>query len=275
MSHGDTARLLDWERFGATLDGPSPGGAERQLAAWERFAPSYDEISPPDEDAPDLQLLRAAIPCGSTVLELGAGTGRIAIPLHRMGHTVTAVDLSPSMLTELRRKNHSEGVRIVQADMCDVRLTGAVFDVVLCLCNTFAYATSADRQRQVMRTIRHHLAPSGFAILDNTSPCQLVRRWIAGPALVPSMIEDGILGLTAGRLRIDTQTLDVMDTFIRDGAESRQTFHERYVWPSELKLMAELEGLRVTGVYGDWNLGWFDDTSRHLIARLEHAEHAG
>jgi SAM-dependent methyltransferase len=246
-----------------------------QLASWERFAPIYDEISPPDDDAPDLQLLRAAIPRGSTVLELGAGTGRIAIPLHRMGHTVTAVDLSPSMLAQLRRKDHTEGVRTVQADMCDVRLTAELFDVVLCLCNTLAYATSADRQRQVMRTIRHHLAPGGFAIVHNASPCRLVRRWIAGPAVVPSVIEDGMLGLTAGRLEIDAQRLDTVDTYVRDGVETRQTFHERYIWPAELKLMAELEGLRVSAVYGDWNLGWFDDTSRDLIARLEHAADAG
>lgn len=275
MSHGDTARLVDWDRFGAAFDGLSPADEERQRAAWERFAPIYDEISPPDDDAPDLQLLRAAIPRGSTVLELGAGTGRIAIPLHLMGHKVTAVDLSPSMLAELRRKGHADGVRTVRADMCEVRLTAGRFDVVLCLCNTFAYATSAERQRQVMSTIRHHLAPGGFAIVHNASPCRLVRRWAAGPTVVPSVIEDGILGLTAGRLRTDTQTLDVVDTYLRDGAESRQTFHERYVWPSELKLMAELEGLRVSGVYGDWSLGWFDDTSQDLIARLEHAEPAG
>lgn len=271
MSHGDTARPPDWDRFGAALDGLSPAVEERQLATWERFAPMYDEISPPDDHAPDLELLRAAIPRGSNVLELGAGTGRIAIPLHLMGHKVTAVDLSPSMLAELRRKDHDDGVRIVQADMCGVRLTARVFDVVLCLCNTFAYATSAERQRQVLSTVRHHLAPAGFAIVQNASPCRLVREWIAGPKVVPSVIEDGILGLTAGRLRTDSQTLDVMDTYQREGTESQQTFHERYVWPSELKLMAELEGLRVSGVYGDWNLGWFDDTSQHLIARLEHA----
>lgn len=243
---------------------------QRQLAAWERFAPLYDEMSPPDPDAPDIVFCAETIPPSARVLELGAGTGRVSIPLRAMGHQVTAVDLSPTMLALLQSKDPQ--VRAVLGDMCEVRLEPAAFDVVLVLCNTFCYATTVEQQRRVLRTIHHHLAPGGVAIIHNGSPCTLVRDWAPGPKVVPMLLDDNVVELSAGRLRTDDQRLDIMRTFSRQGTETRHVLRERYVWPAELTLMAELEQLRVTGLHGDWDLSPFTDLSRFLIAHLERAD---
>ena len=237
-----------------------------QRAVWDRFADQYDEMSAAHEDQSELGFYLALSSPPARVLELGAGTGRVAVPLANAGHDVTAVDVSDRMLAGLSQKRP---MRTVRADMTRLDLDGEQFDLVLCVCTSLSYLTSADLQRAALGAMRRHLAADGVAVIHTTSPSALVRQWGSGPSVVPSLVTDETTILMAAKVRTDLQELRISHMRQRGGVWSTHTLHERYVWPSELALMAELEGLRIRNLWGGWVRQPFDLRSDHLIAVLE------
>lgn len=113
------------------------------------------------------ELLHAALPPGATVLDLGAGTGRIATPLARLGHPVTAVDASAEMLALI------PGARTVLARIEDLRLAER-FDAVL-LASYLLNDPDPARRAALLRTCARHLAPGGRLLAQRHAPA-----WLAG-----------------------------------------------------------------------------------------------
>lgn len=109
------------------------------------------------------------------VLELGAGNGRITLPLARHGVEVCAVDLSAVMLNDLKARLKAEPpnvrsrVRIKQGDMRSVKLRDA-FDVVICPFNTALHLFTRDDVEGFLTTVRAHLTPKGVFIADLSVP---------------------------------------------------------------------------------------------------------
>ena len=119
------------------------------------------------EDPGDLDLyLALASRTGGPILELAAGTGRIAIPLAEAGHRVTAVDLNPAML-ERARPTTAGRVELLEADLLGLDRTdaGSYRLAILGLNSLFLLATR-DAQREAIRTLARHLAPEGLAVID-------------------------------------------------------------------------------------------------------------
>jgi ubiquinone/menaquinone biosynthesis C-methylase UbiE len=248
--------------------------AESQLVAqqrvtWDRFAEDYDVMSAAHEDSAELDFYLALAPQPARVLELGAGTGRVALPLAQVGHDVTAVDLSERMLAKLTGKRP---MRTVRADMTQLDLPGESFDLVLCVCNSLSYLTSPQLQRAALGVMARHLSDGGTAVVHTTSPCALIREWGRGPQVVPSLVSQDSTILMAAKLRTDLQELRISHLQQDGDAWSTHSLHERYVWPSELALMAELEGLRVRDVWGGWSWQPIDLRADHLLVVLERAE---
>lgn len=169
----------------------------------------------------------------SSVLELGAGTGRIADPLTQLGHHVTAVDDSDDMLAEVRH------ARTVRARIEDLRLMQR-FDAVLLPTNLIHYQGIGLR-RAVLATIARHLKPEGKAIIQwkppsywATRPSGWTERKAVGDATARVTIHSSFDGLVEGEYAL-----------IVDGSELRQCFHLEVLTVEKLQRELDNAGLRL------------------------------
>ncbi len=130
------------------------------------------------EDPGDLDLyLALADRMGGPILELAAGTGRLAIPLAEAGYHVTAVDVDPAMLARARARAELAGrdvaarIELVEADLIDVRLPAArSFRLAFIALNSILLMGSRPLQQAAFDTLAAHLAPGGLAVVDAWQP---------------------------------------------------------------------------------------------------------
>jgi 2-polyprenyl-3-methyl-5-hydroxy-6-metoxy-1,4-benzoquinol methylase len=169
----------------------------------------------------------------SSVLELGAGTGRIADPLAQLGHQVTAVDDSDRMLAEVRH------ARTIRARIEDLRLTER-FDAVLLPTNLIHYP-GGQLRRTVLATVAYHLKPTGKAIIQwKPQPYWAARHagwteWKAiGDVLARVTIHSDLDGLVEGEYAL-----------IVEGSELRQCFHLEVLTVEELRREVDHAGLEL------------------------------
>lgn len=126
------------------------------------------------EDPGDLDLyLALATRTGGPILELGCGTGRIAVPLAAAGHDVTAVDIDPAMLERARRRAEVAGaaardrIEFIEADLLGLKLPSAgTFRLALVALNSLFLLATRSSQREAFATMARHLAPGGLAVVD-------------------------------------------------------------------------------------------------------------
>jgi SAM-dependent methyltransferase len=215
--------------------------------------------------------------CELPVLELGAGTGRLALHLARTGFTVVGIDASREMLEVARAKTEPRlrrRLRWLQADMRDFEL-GQAFDLAICAYGTFQHLHSTEEQRSCLRAVERHLAPGGLVALA-VRPVTSVRWDELEPTLeVPWVYRDertgeSFLRWTLVERRPATQTVRRVHFVDRVGADGsvRRTVAEhvlRYTGRYELEALIEGAGLEVDVLYGDYDLSPYDDTSDLLI----------
>lgn len=224
------------------------------------------------DDPGDLDLyLALAARTGGPILELAAGSGRLAVPLAAAGHAVTAADLDPAMIERARERATAAGPRVagrlelVEADLIDLALPAAgTFRLALIALNSLFLLATRDAQRAAFATLAHHLAPDGVAAVD---------VWLPEPADLARF--DGRLLLEYERIdpetghevtktaaaRYDPATATVELTAIYEeglpGAAPVRWIRRdalRLVGPDELAAMAEEAGLAVEQLAGDYDL---------------------
>jgi SAM-dependent methyltransferase len=169
----------------------------------------------------------------SSVLELGAGTGRIADPLAQLGHHVTAVDDSDRMLAEVRH------ARTIRARIEDLRLTER-FDAVLLPTNLIQYPGD-DLRRAVLATVAHHLKPTGKAVIQWKPPA----FWAARPS---GWSERKSIGDVTAHVTIHSNRDRLVDgeyTLIAGDSELRQCVHLELLTVGELRRELDHAGLRL------------------------------
>lgn len=245
------------------LDGPDPATA----AALARL---YDLDLEDDPGDLDLYLALAARADGA-VLELAAGTGRLAVPLAAAGHPLTAVDLDPAMIERGRaRASRAElpdgRLTWVSADLIDLRLPeGRSYALGFLALNSIMLLPSRAAQRAALRTLADHLAPGGLAAVDVWLPDaddlarfdgRVILEW---PRPDP---DSGELVTKAGSAIHDAATNTIALTSIYEqasqgGAVRRWVRHDRLrlVSADELASFAEDAGLEVEHVAGGYDLG--------------------
>jgi len=225
------------------------------------------------EDPGDLDLyLALATRVDGPVLELAAGTGRLAVPLAAAGHDVTAVDLDPAMLARLRRHAAAAGVasggrlEVVEADLLDVGLPAAgTYGLAFIALNSLFLLATRDGQRQAFRTIASHLAPGGIAAVDVWLPdADDLARFDGRMILeyVRTDPETGRLVTKVAAAQHDASTGIVNLTSIFEegdpgGPTARWVRRDvlRLVSADELQDFATQAGLEVETVAGDYDLG--------------------
>jgi SAM-dependent methyltransferase len=216
----------------------------------EPVAARYDDEEAdrfrPDELTPTVDFL-AELAGGGEALELGIGTGRVAVPLGRRGVPVTGIDLSSAMVARLRSKPGGDRIRVVIGDFSTTRVPGR-FRLVYLVFNTIMNLTTQDAQVACFANAAGHLEPGGYFVVEVGVPD--LQRLPPGETVRPFALEAEHLGFD----EYDTARQGLISHHYRavDGRFELRSIPFRYVWPSELDLMARLAGLRLRERWGDW-----------------------
>lgn len=224
------------------------------------------------DDPGDLDLyLALAARSGGPILELAAGTGRLAVPLAAGGHAVTAVDNDPAMLARAATRRHAAGraaadrLELVEADLLDLALPSAgTFQLGFVALNSLFLLATRSRQRRVLEVLAAHLASGGLAAVDIwlPDPDDLARfdgRMILEYARHDPETDHDVTKIAAARHDAATAVVELTSVYEEAGpGESPVRWIRRdalrLVGADELVAMAEDAGLRVEQIGGDYGL---------------------
>lgn len=231
----------------------------------ERVAARYDESSgemfAPAAVDPAVGFL-AGLAGDGRALELGIGTGRIALPLAARGVPVHGIDLSRAMVARLRAKpgGGAEDIGVSIGDFATTKADGD-FSLAYLVFNTIMNLTTQDAQVDCFRNVAGHLSPGGCFVVEVAVP--ELRKLPAGQRLVPFRATSTHWAFDA--YDVATQAMSSNYVEVEDGRGSFRSIPFRYVWPAELDLMARLAGLRLRERWEDWDRSPFtNESGRHV-----------
>jgi SAM-dependent methyltransferase len=228
----------------------------------ERIAKGYDADPAMFEPAvvdPAVSFL-AELAGPGAALELGIGTGRIALPLSQRGVRVHGIDLSPPMVARLRAKPGADDIGVTIGDFATAKVDGT-FTLAYLVYNTIMNLTTQDEQVACFRNAAAHLEPGGCFVIELGVPA--LQRLPPGETVRAFTVKPTHLGFDEYDLA--TQVLFSHHYWVIDGRLEVFSAPFRYVWPSELDLMAQLAGMTLRERWSDWNRGPFtSDSSSHV-----------
>lgn len=197
------------------------------------------------------------------VLELGIGTGRVALPLREAGVPVTGIDASPEMVNKLRSKPGGSAITVAIGDFADVAVEGE-FALIYVVFNTFFNLLSQADQVRCFRNAAAHLAPGGRFVLEVFVPD--LSRFRDGQDL--RLITQDQEEVRFDVAEVDTVKQLVVATHVTLGACGPRFYpiRLRYAWPAELDLMAQLAGLELKERWGGWDRRSFSGASKSHIS---------
>lgn len=196
-------------------------------------------------------------------LELGIGTGRIALPLAARGIRVDGIDLSPAMLAALRQRPGGDRLAITLGDMAAVPVPGR-YRLIHGVWNTLFNLLTQEDQVRCYRNVAAHLADDGTFVVEAYVPSFLYRLRDDQYAHTEAIAVDAVQ-LDLLRHDAATQTIEESHVTLSAAGVRLVPVVQRYAWPSELDLMARLAGLRLLGRWGGWRREPFtSDSERHV-----------
>lgn len=226
----------------------------------ERIAAIYDQRYP--SAVPGQVDLLAELAGTGPVLELGIGTGRLALPLAARGVEVHGIDASPAMVERLRVKPGGDEVPVAIGDITDFDL-GERFSLVFVAFNTLFAIASQQGQVACFRAVARHLTLGGRFLVEAFVPD--LGRFDRGQRVCATTVDlDGVeLDCSVHdpvAQRVTTQHVTVSPSGIHC-----YPVEIRYAWPAELDLMAALAGLEPEARWGGWDRRRFgSDCGTHL-----------
>jgi SAM-dependent methyltransferase len=213
----------------------------------ERYDESEAEMFEPAALDPVVDFL-ADLAGDGRVLELGIGTGRVALPLARRGVRMYGIDLSEAMVSRLRSKPGSEQIDVTIGDFASTRVEGT-FSLAYLVFNTIMNLTTQDEQVACFRNVAAHLGPDGCFVIEVLLPD--LQRLPPGETIRPFAVTPTRLGFD--EYDVVSQGLISHHYTVTDGELEVHSLPFRYVWPAELDLMARLAGLRPRERWSGWN----------------------
>jgi SAM-dependent methyltransferase len=233
----------------------------------ERIAEGYDarwpEVADPAVVGPIVDLL-AQLARSGRALELAVGTGRIAIPLSERGIPVHGIELSDAMVAEMRKKPGSEKIGVTVGDMATTRVDGP-FTLVYLVANSIANLTTQDEQVACFENAASHLEPGGCLVVELYVPA--LRRLPPGQTVVPFALTPTHLGFED--YDVASQIAYSHHYWHLDHQWDTFSAPFRYVWPSELDLMARIAGMALRDRWSDWHGQPFTSESRSHVSVWE------
>jgi SAM-dependent methyltransferase len=197
---------------------------------------------------------------GGGALELGIGTGRIALPLAERGVRVHGIDLSPDMVAQLRAKPGGEAIPVAIGDFATTKLD-ETFSLAYVVFNTINNLTTQDEQVACFENAAAHLEPGCCFVVE-----------VGVPGSEPASVFD----LSEAHVGVDerdlaTQRLVSHHFTLVDGRWERLSMPFRFVYPSELDLMARIAGMRLRERWAGWKREPFTSESRRHVSVWEKA----
>jgi SAM-dependent methyltransferase len=208
-----------------------------------------------DEDSADMFAAEVVDPAvdfladlagDGAALELGIGTGRLALPLHARGVPVHGIDLSAAMVGRLKDKPGAEAIGATVGDVATTRVEGT-FRLAYLVFNTIMNLTTQDAQVACFRNAAAHLEPGGCFVVEVQVPA--LRRLPPGETAHAFAVTPSYLGFDT----YDTATQHLTSHHYRVDEGRQVSMPFRYVWPAELDLMARLAGMTPDGRWEGWD----------------------
>jgi len=230
----------------------------------ERIAAIYDELYT-SYDPAAIHFLAQLAKTGPA-LELGIGTGRFALPLQAMGVEVIGIDASPAMVERLHAKPGGDRIPVTLGDFTLVELP-AKYPLVYLVFNTIFGLLTQAAQIRCFENVARHLEPGGVFVVEAFVPD--LKRYVDGQSL-------RVTGMDNDSLRLDAATVDfanqlIIAQHIHVSGHGVQLFpvRLRYIWPSEMDLMARLAGLQLRQRWSSWDQAAFTSNSLRHISLYE------
>ena len=231
----------------------------------DRIADVYDEFYRPANVAARVDVL-AELAAGGRALELGIGTGTYALPLAARGVEVHGIEASPAMVERLQAKAGGAALPVTMGDFADVGVEGN-FSLVYVINNTFLMLTSQEEQVRCFTNVASRLDESGVFLVHAFVPD--ISRYDENQHLRASLPDMDSVRLDVSIHDAVNQVVDFRHLHLTEDGIRMYPGRLRYVWPSELDLMARLAGLRLRERWGDWQRAPFTSQSGSHVSIYE------
>ena len=230
----------------------------------ERVASRYDRdaagMFDPAAVTPVVETL-AELAGQGAALEFGIGTGRIALPLAQRGVRVAGIDSSDAMVARLRAKPGGEDIEVAIGDFATTRV-GGEFSLVYLVFNTINNLVTQDAQVACFQNAAAHLGSGGRFVIEVGVPD--LQNLPVGRTIIPFHADPGGIGFDV--YDVVTQRFSSQHYDFNEGRVEAFPYEFRYVWPSELDLMARLAGMRLEHRWAGWRREPFTNLSRAHVS---------
>jgi len=248
--------------------GPDAGPPYDVSTYGERIADVYDSWPRLPTNTERAVEFLAAAAGGGPILELGIGTGRIALPLLQRGFTVSGIDVSPAMVGKLRAKPGGDRIAVTMGDFADVPIAGR-FSLIFVAFNTFFGLLSQDAQLRCFAAVAERLADGGVFVIEAFVPD--LTRFDHGQRVGATEIRADAVYLETSAHDPVAQRVRSQQIVITERGVRLYPVEVRYAWPAELDLMARLAGLRLRERWGGWSRETFGASSGAHVSVYERA----
>ena len=198
---------------------------------------------------------------GNPVLEFAIGTGRVALSLAARGVDIHGIEISNAMVAEMRAKPGGQQIPVTIGDMATTQVEGA-FGLVFLVFNTINNLTTQEAQVACFQNAARHLSPGGHFVVEVQIPP--IQRLPEGERLLAFACDAGHVG--TDEIDVTTQAFTSHHVWTTEGTTRTLSIPMRYVWPSELDLMARLAGLDRVHRWAGWHKTPFTSTSRSHVS---------
>lgn len=226
----------------------------------QRYQSLWPELFEPAVVEPAVEFL-AQLAGDGRALELGVGTGRIALPLSRRGVPVHGIELSEAMVAQLQGQEGGAEIGVTLGDFTTAKAGGS-FALAYLVRNTITNLTTQDEQVQTFGNVASQLQPGGYFVIENyvpelrrLPPGETVHLFTATPTHVGFEVYD-----VAAQMAVSHHH------WVIDGEHRAFSSLHRFVWPAELDLMARLAGMVLRERWGGWNREPFTSESRSHVS---------
>jgi SAM-dependent methyltransferase len=237
-------------------------GYEQILSFGEYVAAMYRDVKRGDETAAVNFLAQLA--GDGTALELGIGTGRIALPLASQGIHVDGIDISPAMIKQLRDQPGGKDISVTVGDIADVPVQGT-YRLIFVVWNTLFNILTQDDQIRCFENVCRHLTEDGSFVVEAYVPSFLHKlnndQYMNAETILIDEVRLDVL-----RHDSATQMIEESHVSLKQSGVHLNPVVQRYSWPSELDLMARIAGLRLKHRWGNWDKAPFNSTSSSHVS---------
>ena len=220
----------------------------------------YDDLYS-DYDLDSIELL-AELAGHGRALELGIGTGRIALPLHERGITVQGIDASEAMVSKMRAKPNGAEIEVRMGSFAAFKLDMR-FSLIYVVFNTFFNLQTQEQQVQCFENVKDHLAPDGVFLMEAFVPD--LCRFTNNQTVCAIRLTDQLVSTEVSQFDPVAQQVTTKHVLLSEDGIRLFPVRLRYAWPSDLDLMAQIAGLSLRHRWGSWTKQEFTkESGKHI-----------